>query len=89
MNIDKKFAGWVFGIVSTTLVTFVVAEERWNQANEVRSTSYLMYSTVVSGLKRDLNRIKLKKELTQQDKIEIDELKAEIKDIKEHQKGLL
>ncbi len=96
MSIDRKFLSWVFGIVCATVVTLVVAEDRWNQQQQVEAakkagngTAYLMYDTVVKGLKRDARRLRLKVPKTQEDKVEIEDLEEEIKEIKEFQKGLL
>lgn len=96
MNIDRKFISWVFGIVCATVVTLAVAEDRWNQKQQVEAakkagngTAYLMYSTVVKGLKRDARHLRLKVSMTIEDKVEIEDLEEEIKEIKEHQKGLL
>jgi len=103
MNIDRKFISWVFGIICATTVTLVVAEDRWNQQQELavakeqikaakkagNGTAYLMYATVVNGLKRDVKRLKLKITKTPEDNLDIEDLEQEIKEIKEHQKGLL
>jgi len=95
MTIDKKFISWVAGLSLVIGGVLATAEDRWNQQQQVEAakkagngTAYLMYATVVKGLKRDVKRLKLKAK-TLEDNLNIEELQDEIKEIKEHQKGLL
>ena len=96
MTIDKKFLSWVAAFSIVIGGVLATAEDRWNQEQKVEAakkagngTAYLMYSTVVKGLKRDAKRLRLKVSMTIEDKVEIEDLEEEIKEIKEHQKGLL
>jgi len=96
MNIDRKFISWVAGLPIVIGGVLATAEDRWNQQQQVEAakkagngTAYLMYATVVNGLNRNVRRLTLKETKTPEDKLNIKEMEQEIKDIKEHQKGLL
>ena len=84
MNIDKKFISWVAGLSIVIGGVLATAEDRWNQEQQVEAakkagngTAYLMYATVVNGLKRDVKRLKLKITKTPEDKLDIEDLEDE------------
>jgi len=95
MNIDRKFVSWVFGIVATTVVTLVIAEDRWNQGekieglkNTANSSAYLMYETVIEGVQIEKRRLMAKQKKTPQDHVDLQEALDRIDKIRKRQDQL-